>query len=129
MTHAQRDQHILMKLANPEAFAVGDSYWHEKLFFKSEGWLEDTDQLGFSGEEFHNGLSFFALHSVFHGHAAFDYRDSDEDRYQDDPYVLIITGDHTLLCMFLRFATYWELLDWVANPSFDKDEHKFYCIY
>lgn len=129
MTQSQRDQHILMKLANPDAFKVGESYWHEKMFFKGEGWLEDTDQLGFSGEEFHNDKRYFALHSVLHGHDAFDFRGSDDDVYVDDPYVLIISGDHTLLCMFLRFGTYWELLDWVKNPNYDQTLHKIYCIY
>lgn len=129
MTHSERDKHILMKLANPEAFAVGESYWSGEHFFKGEGWLEDTDQLGFSGEEFHNEKRYLALHSVLYGHEPYDYRDSDVNEFRDNPYVLVISGDHTLLCMFLRFGSYWELLEWVKKPNYDKDEHKFYCIY
>lgn len=128
MTQSDRDLHILMKLANPDGFSVGNSYWYDNMFFKSEGWLEDKDQLVFSGEEFHNKLRFFALHSVLHGHEAFDFRGSDDSTYRDNPYVLIITGDRTLLCMFLRFKTYCELLNWVKNPVIN-DSHPGYIVY
>lgn len=122
MTQAERDQHILMKLANPDGYAVGESYTIQHRFVKFEKWLEDVNQFHpFAGDDFHNDSKFFAAFSVMWEHEPFDHRHSDEEVYRDQPYVLRISGDDSFYAVFFRFGTYWELLDWLKSPVVNSD--------
>lgn len=107
---------MLLKLTNPEDFQLGESYWHNDKHFEFEGFLKDEEQFeGYSGEPY-GDEAYYMIHSVFSPGEEFDFRYTDESVAVSHPWVLIVSGDHTMLCIFMRFQSYTDMCAWLDNP-------------
>lgn len=109
---------LKLRMPDPSEFDISESYWSDDNWFQFEGFLRDDDLcMSYSGE-LYGDERYFTLHSVFYPNQTMDHRETDIDRCDTHPWVLIISGDHTLLGVFKRFKTYADLCDWFDNPVF-----------
>ncbi len=108
---------MIMKLTNPDDFVHAKSYDHDGTEYHFEGYMLDEDQVqGYGGEPYGPDY-YYQLHSIFSPGANIDYRGQDEPIIYSHPWVILISGDHTMYCVFKRFRTYADLCAWLDNPD------------
>ena len=122
--HSRKDL-IILKLINPEDFGYARSYESCDDLYHFEGFMLDEDQISGYGGEPYNDEYYFQLHSSFAPGRSLDPRGEDDNFVGTHPWAMIISGDHTMPCVFLRFRTYADMCLWLDKPTYEI----VFCVY